>query len=319
MISVLFPFRNAATTIEEAASSILADMSDEDELVAIDDGSTDESRARLSADRRIVVIEAGGLGIANALARGLEASRGDLIARMDADDVSLRGRLSASRALLESDPILGVVATRIETIGVGEGLATYVAWQNAIVDKEAHANAILVESPICHPSVTMRRSALEACGGFRDPPWAEDWDLWLRMIDHGFGIAKVPEVLFRWRRHGDALTVTDARYSEERMRECRAHYLSRRLADRPFAIWGAGQTGRRLARALEAHAKHPVVFVDIDPKKQKARDKDVIRPEALPSDLFVVVAVGAPGARDIVRGRLRNAGRREGADFVCAA
>jgi glycosyltransferase involved in cell wall biosynthesis len=318
VISVLLPFRNAAATIEEAAASILADMDDDDELVAIDDGSIDGSRDRLPRDRRIVLVTTNGEGIVPALSAGVAASRGELLARMDADDVSLRGRLSASRALLDSDPSLGVVATRIATID-GEGLASYVAWQNGIVTPREHANAIFVESPICHPSTTIRRSALEACGGFRDPEWAEDWDLWLRMIDHGFGIAKVPEVLFCWRRHRAALTVTDPRYSEQRMRECRAHYLARRLGDRPFAIWGAGQTGRRLARALEAHAKRPLFFIDIDPKKQKARDLDVIRPEALERDLFVVVAVGAPGARDIVRGRLSSAGLVEGRDFLACA
>jgi hypothetical protein len=84
-------------------------------------------------------------------------------------------------------------------------------------------------------------------------------------------------------------------------------------------MWGAGQTGRRLARALEAHGKRPRYFVDIDPKKQRARDLDVVRPESLDRDLFVVVAVGAPGAREIVRTRLTSIGRRDGVDFVAAA
>jgi hypothetical protein len=237
---------------------------------------------------------------------------------MDADDLTLSGRFAASRALLDADASLGVAATRIETIR-GEGLATYVAWQNGILTKAEHANAIFVESPVCHPSVTMRRSAVEAVSRYQDPRWPEDWDLWLRLAEHGFGLAKVEEILFRWRRHGASLTVTDPRYSAERMRDCRAHYLARSLGDRPFAIWGAGQTGRRLARALEPHAKRPLFFVDIDPKKKKARDLDVIRPEQLDQDLFVVVAVGAPGARNVVRARLRASGRREGEAFVCAA
>jgi glycosyltransferase involved in cell wall biosynthesis len=312
------PFRNAAATIEEAGASVLADMDGDDELVAIDDHSTDGGRDRLPRDRRIVVLTNTGKGIVSALSAGIAASRGELLTRMDADDVSLPGRLAASRALLDRDLSLGVAATCIETIK-GEGLAAYVSWQNATVSKEEHSNAIFVESPICHPAATIRRAALEAVGGYHDPVWPEDWDLWLRLVERAFGIAKVPEVLFRWRRHDAALTVTDPRYSEERMRECRAHYLARRLEDRPFAIWGAGQTGRRLARALEGHAIRPRVFVDIDPKKHKARELDVIRPEALDRDLFVVVAVGAPGARDIVRGRLLAAGRREGIDFLCAA
>lgn len=319
MISVLLPFRNAAATIAEAAASVLADMTDDDELVAVDDGSTDAGADRLPSDRRIVLVRLEGAGIVSALKAGIAASRGDLLARMDADDVSLAGRLSASRALLDADPSLAVAATCIETIGVGEGLASYVAWQNSILSKADHANAIFVESPVCHPSTTIRRSALESVGGFADPPWPEDWDLWLRFVERGFGIAKVPRVLFQWRRHDASLTITDPRYSETCMRECRAHYLARRLGERPFAIWGAGQTGRRLARALEGHGKRPCYFVDIDPKKQKARELDVIRPEALDRDLFVVVAVGAPGARDIVRHRLNASGRREGDDYLAGA
>lgn len=318
MISVLLPFRNAAATIAEAASSVLSDLESGDELVAIDDGSTDGGSERIPRDPRVVLVRREGAGIVAALNAGVTASRGDLLARMDGDDVSLPGRLAASRALLDADPSLGVVATQIETID-GEGLASYVAWQNALLSPRDHANGIFVESPVCHPSTTIRRAALEAVSGWHDPPWPEDWDLWLRLCERGFGIAKVPRVLFRWRRHGSSLTVTDPRYSEDRLRDCRAHYLARHLGDRPFAVWGAGQTGRRLARALEAHGKRPRVFIDIDPKKQKARDLDVIRPEELPPALLVVVAVGAPGARDIVRGRLSAAGRIEGRDFLAGA
>jgi glycosyltransferase involved in cell wall biosynthesis len=322
VISVLLPFREAVATIDEAIASVLADLGEGDELLAIDDRSTDGSstvvRKHAASDRRVVLVTSEGAGIVAALTTGLAASRGDLVARMDADDISLPGRFHASRALLESDASLGVVATRIETIG-GEGLASYVAWQNSTVTPDEHAAAIFVESPVCHPTVTMRRSALVACDGYHESPWAEDWDLWLRMIDRGFGIAKVPQVLLRWRRHPGALTVTDPRYSPERMREARARYLARRLGDRPFAIWGAGKTGRRLARALETHHTRPRLFVDIDARKKNARGLEVVPPDALAPDLFVVVAVGAPGARDVVRARLASLGRCEGVGFICAA
>lgn len=336
MISVLLPYRDAAATLEQALASVLADLGPDDELVAIDDASADAGprivAEQAARDRRIVAIRAGGRGIVPALASGIEASRGDLLARMDADDVSLPGRFAASRALLESDRSLGAVATRVsafvDVAGAvpSDGIARYVAWQNTVVTAEEHANAIFVESPVCHPSVVMRRAALEACGGFHDPPWPEDWDLWLRMHEHGFGIAKVPEVLLRWRRHAGTLTVTDPRYSSERLRDARAHYLARALArrGRAFALWGAGQTGRRLARALELHGQRPVFFVDIDPRKKRARGLPVhMVEEGLArlrrEGLGLVVAVGAPGARDLVRLHLAAAGMSEGEDYVCAA
>ncbi len=336
MISVLLPYRDAAPTIDEALGSVLADLDAGDEVVAIDDRSRDGS-ARIVAehaarDRRVVPIASPGEGIVPALAAGLAASRGDLVARMDADDVSLPGRFAASAALLAGDPSLGVVATQVEPFvdlegaAPSEGIARYVGWQNDVVTKEQHANAIFVESPLCHPSVTMRRAALLAAGAFHDPPWPEDWDLWLRMHEAGFGMAKVPRVLFRWRRHAGTLTVNDPRYSEARLLHARAHYLAKHLerAARPFAVWGAGRTGRRLARALEAHDAWPSFFVDIDPRKRVAREAPVLAPaeglaRVASERALLVVAVGAPGARDVVRARLAAAGLMEGADFVCAA
>jgi len=89
-------------------------------------------------------------------------------------------------------------------------------------------------------------------------------------------------------------------------------------------VWGAGATGRRLARALEGHGLAPRAFVDIDPGKigGVARGRPIVAAEAHLDDArrpFTVVAVGAAGARAIVRGRLLGAGAEELRDFVCAS
>ena len=205
-----------------------------------------------------------------------------------------------------------------------EGMRLYVAWQNALVTAEDHARELFVESPLCHPSVAMRRDALDAVGGWRDPPWPEDYDLWLRFDAAGWRLAKVPEVLMRWRQRQGSLTWTDARYSEARLREARAFYLAPKLLrrSRPVALWGAGPTGKRLARALEAHGVRASRFVDIDPRKvgRTARGVPIVAPEALRAgEDTLVIAVGARGAREQVRGHLVARGFVEGDDFVCAA
>lgn len=333
MISVLLPYRDAAPTLATALESVLRDMGGDDELVAIDDGSRDRGPsivARAAArDRRVVHLAAGGVGIARALTRGVEAARGELLARMDADDESLGGRLDAERALLERDPTLGAVGTAVELFPAPDGgMLRYVAWQNSLVSAEDHARAIFVESPLCHPSTMIRREALRAVGGYRDDGSAEDYDLWLRLDAAGWGLAKVPRVLFRWRIHPTSLTWTDPRYSPERLRALRARHLAARLAtrDAPFAIWGAGQTGRRLARALEAHRMSARFFIDVDPRKigRTARAAPIVAPSegvarARDEGAIVVVAVGAAGARDLVREHLRAEGLVEGRAFVCAA
>ncbi len=329
VVSVVMPFRDAGATVEEAAVSILSQHGVSLELVAVDDGSRDDGAARMRAlgarDARVVCVEGEGRGIARALARGLEAAHGDVVARMDADDVALPGRLARQVEALAGDARLGALGTRVETLGAcGEGMRRYVAWQNALVSAEDHARELFVESPLCHPSVALRREALESVGGWRDTAWPEDYDLWLRLDAAGWRLAKVPEVLLRWRQRAESVTVTDVRCSQERFREAKAFYLAPRLAraGRPVAVWGAGPTGKRLARALEGHGVHARLFVDIDPRKigHTARGVPIVAPEALTrGEDTLVVAVGVRGARELVRAHLVERGFVEGADFVCAA
>lgn len=330
LVSVLLPYRDAEATIGDAIAGLLGDGPPL-EVLAVDDGSADGGpaavRALAAAAPEVVPMASPGRGIVAALEAARAAASAPFLARMDADDLSLPGRLAAQVDLLGTDPRLGAVGTRVEPFppeAVGDGLARYVDWQNGIVTPGEHARQIFVESPLCHPSVVFRREALEAVGGFRDVAGPEDYDLFLRLDAAGWLLAKVPRVLLRWRRHPRQTTFTDPRYSLERHRETKAPFLAARLArlGRPFAVWGAGATGRRLARALERHGARPALFVDIDPRKigRTARGVPIVDDGALrPGEVTVVVAVGAAGARDRVRDRLVELGFREGDDFLAAS
>ncbi len=328
LVSVLLPYRNCESTIASAIQSVLAERGVPLQLVAVDDGSTDSGPAIVSQiaahDERVLHVHTGGVGIAKALAHGVSLTEAPFIGRMDGDDISLTGRLSAQLEMLSRDVTLGAVATQVEgfpSSAVGEGLARYIDWQNGLVSVSDHRRELFVESPICHPSVVLRRSALEAAGGFVDVHWAEDYDLWLRLDSKGFGIAKVARILFQWRHREGRLTFADKRYALSLFDEAKAHYLAPKLrADgRPFTLWGAGKTGRRIARALEQHGLRPIRFVDIDPKKigRVARAAPIVGPEQLRlGESIVVCAVGARGARALIREHLVERGFSEGADFL---
>ena len=329
MISVLLPFRDAEATLREALESILEQRGCELEVIAIDDGSRDRSAAIVTsiADPRLRSIASGGVGLAGALELGRREASGAWIARMDADDVALPDRLRTQVAALEASPRAAVMGARVELFGdgeLGEGMQRYVAWQNALITPDEHARDLFVEAPLCHPSVVLRAEALEEVGGWRDVGWAEDYDLWLRLDAAGWELAKVPEVLLRWRHHRASATFTSPLYTEDALRRARAAFLAPRLtaSGRPIAIWGAGPTGRRLARALEPHGVRASLWVDIDPRKvgRSARGAPIASPEALaPGAQTIVVAVGARGAREIVRAHLVERGFVERADFLCAA
>jgi glycosyltransferase involved in cell wall biosynthesis len=322
-VSVLLPARNAAATVREALDSMLAQSQPPDEIICVDDASTDGTPgilAEATSNGRVKIVQGEGRGLVAALNLGLEHCTGELIARMDADDLSHPERLKFQAEMLARNPKLGAAGSLVDCFPLSPGLARLEAWLNETVSAEQCANARFIEAPLVHPSTTFRRDALKT--GWEDHGWAEDWDLLLRLHEQGWQLAKVPEKLLRWRDSESRLTRTAPAYSPEQMLKLRAHYLARGpLRGRKFAIWGAGPTGKRLARELEAHGLRPVAFYDVDRKKRIAREVPVLAEDSLPApgETFLICAVGAAGAREEIRAVLEPKGFQEGRDLLFAA
>lgn len=336
LVSVLLPVYNAADTLPEALDSLLAQTLADFEIIAVDDGSTDDSGAILHAtaarDPRIRPAFAPHAGLIAALNRGLAECRGEFVARMDADDYAYPERLARQAALLQEQPDISVVSCLVETVSdmdAGEGFQRYTEWLNSLVNPEDIERDIFVESPLAHPSAMLRRGELLELGGYQDRGWPEDFDLWLRYHVAGKRMAKVPQVLLRWRDHGDRLTRSDARYSVENFLRAKAHYLPfGPLRDRDAVIiWGAGQMGRRLSKHLIRNGASVVAFLDIDPNKigRALRDKPIRAAGDLP-ELWgqhrrpvLLAAVSSHGARQLIRERLAGWGFEEKVDYWCVA
>lgn len=328
MISVLLPAYNAQETIRQAIISLQRQTLADFEIIAVDDGSSDETGAILEnvSDPRLRVIRIPHSGLIPALNAGLSHCNGDLIARMDADDVCHPERLRLQSEFMAAHPEISLCGCLVRSFPrscVKAGFLKYESWLNTLITHEQIARDIFVESPLAHPSVMMRADDLRALGGYRDMGWPEDYDLWLRFFMVRLGrIAKVPDTLLFWRESERRLTFTDSRYSVENFLRAKAHFLAK-LVTRPVIVWGAGMMGRRLIKHLVRERIRPVAVIDIDPKKigGHTRGIPIMPPEDLANhrDAFVISAVGSAGARDIIRARLTEFGRVEVADFLCAA
>ena len=329
MISVLLPARNAEGTVEAAVEGVLRQRSAPPfEVVCVDDTSSDGTGGVLDrmarSDRRVRVVRGEGRGLVAALQLGLSRCRGELIARMDADDLVHPDRLRLQAEMLARDASLGAVGSLVRCFPgpLAPGLARLEAWLDSVITPEECESARFIEAPLVHPSTTFRREALEAVGGWRDAGWAEDWDLLLRLSAGGWRMAKIPRVLLSWRDSPGRLTRTGRAYAPERMIELRAEHLaSGPLRGRPFDVWGAGPTGKRLARALEARGVRPRRFWDVDSRKRMARGARVVPAAELssPDGGLILCAVGAAGAREEIRAGLLTRGFQEGRDFLFAA
>jgi glycosyltransferase involved in cell wall biosynthesis len=329
-ISIVLPFRDAAATLPECLASIARQSFERFELLAIDDGSTDESTAIVEAaarhNPRIRLIRPGRVGLVAALNLGLAEARAPLIARMDADDLMHEDRLAAQHAFVHQHPEIALVATQVELFPADQiqaGYREYIRWQNACLTPEAIAHNIYVESPFAHPSVMFRRAVVLALGGYADGPFPEDYELWLRMHQAGSRMAKLPRVLLRWRERADRTSRTDPRYAREAFDRLRARFLAhdpRVRGERPLAIWGAGRKTRLRARHLLNEGVRPVAWIDIDLRKigHEVWGLVVQPPEWLDQrpKPFVLVYVASHGARELIAGQLARLGYLLGSDYM---
>lgn len=252
-VSVLIPAYNAADFLQEAVESVLSQTMDDLELIVLDDGSTDNTRAileRLAAtDPRMRVISRPNKGASQSRNELIEAARAPILAMMDADDICMPDRLERQLARLEADPELVAVSANCLMIDPeGRPIRT----NDLPPDHETIEARHLEMPPNCamaHPALMVRRAALERIGGYHhDYLWAEDVDLYLRLGEIG-KLANLEEVLLNYRLHPKSVghanrrkQIESAIRAGQRARERRGLPPYDELLD-PSAVVAAEETG----------------------------------------------------------------------------
>ena len=331
LVSILLPAYNVETTLSACLRSIQRQGWPRWECVLVDDGSTDGTGRiveRFSRrDDRFRVLTTPHRGLVAALNTGIEACRGELIARMDADDVMHRRRLETQVTALLARPDWAAVGCHVRLFPrgqLGPGYRRYEAWINGIDSAEAVRREAFVECPVAHPTLVLRRPRLVALG-YRDRGWPEDYDLVLQLVTGGDRIGVVPRRLLGWRYHPDRLSLTAPDYAIDRFTACKAHFLADSFlaAEPQYILWGYGGTGRALRRALEESGKRPSHIVELHTGRlgNRIHGAPVVPLSELPRlpRRPVVVSVAGAGPRGEIRRALAAMGFSETRDYICAA
>lgn len=216
-VSVLLPVYNARKFIKQAVKSILTQTLRDFELVIINDGSTDGSesivRELAAKDSRIVVISRPNTGIVGALNDGLTRARSDIVARMDADDLSQPTRLEEQLAELNAHHDCVAVGTWVRVIDeAGRPIQVHCSPTTT-----AELEQQLLEGnggALIHPTMMARKQAILTAGKYREEyRHAEDVDLYFRLLTRG-RLGNVPKPLLDYRIHGASINhvMTDVQY-----------------------------------------------------------------------------------------------------------
>jgi glycosyltransferase involved in cell wall biosynthesis len=201
-VSVVMSIYNGASSLSSTMDSILSQEDVDFEFIVVNDGSTDRSGAILDdyvrRDDRVRVIHQENTGLTRALIRGCAEARGKYIARQDAGDFSLPGRLARQFTLLESNSDVVMTSCGTRFVGPeGEFLYEIVQQGDELQQGLEQLRADRIRGPSSHPSTMFHRTAYQAVGGYR-PQFqvAQDLDLWMRLAEVGSCIA-TPEVFYQ--------------------------------------------------------------------------------------------------------------------------
>ncbi len=181
-VSIIIPARCAQDTIEKSCRSVLDQDYKDFELIVVVNGPKDKTPDIVLSlkDPRISLIESDE-GIVPALNKGIQRSKCDIISRQDADDIWEPNKLSKQMAAFDSN-LADVIGTQMKIVkdGTIESVTNYPINHDEIIKWFER-----FRNPIGHPTVAYKRSVLDKVGGYWDFfPFAEDLDLWMRMLPY---------------------------------------------------------------------------------------------------------------------------------------
>ncbi len=208
-VTVLLPTYNAGPYLREAIDSVLNQTWTDFELLVINDGSKDGTKEILDGykDPRMKVIHQQNKGLINTLNEGIMLATGNIIARMDADDVCLPERLKVQMEFLDANPEYVLVGSEAEIMDKdGNYLMPLIPIAHT---HEEIAESINRKVPFIHPCVTFRKEAVIKAGLYpKNALDFEDHLLWKKMLSVG-KMCNLPQVLIKVRFNPESVTIDE--------------------------------------------------------------------------------------------------------------
>ena len=228
-VSVIMPVYNTKEDwLREAIESILNQTFTDFEFIILDDKSTNNAidviNEYAQKDNRIKIIEGEHKGLANALNKCIDESKGEYIARMDADDISLSNRLIEQVNYLDNNRDISIISFYYEKFP-----------KTIIVKLPVHVTILDMfnSSPMCHPSVMMRRSDIKKYDLKYDEKYivAQDYELWSRAVFH-VKMANIDKVLLRYRVNENGNYIKNKEIAERNVNKVKTKLLNKLTIDR---------------------------------------------------------------------------------------
>jgi glycosyltransferase involved in cell wall biosynthesis len=201
-ISVVIPAYNAVRWIDETLRSVLEQTRAADEVIVVNDGSTDDTAARARAHgSRVTVIDQPNGGPPAAYNRGFDSAAGEYVAMCPADDIWDPRKLEWNDAVLAGDPAIDVLFGRARFFGQADGEHPHPRGQGRL-DPAAFMREMYAADLVPAPATVVRRDLHQRLGRFDESLPSEDYEFWMRALRAGAAFYHDPREMARLRIHG---------------------------------------------------------------------------------------------------------------------
>lgn len=259
LISILTPFKNTEVFLEDCLNSIINQTYTNWELLIVDDSSTDSSynivKNFVKKDSRIKLFKNTGNGIIDALKLAFSNSKGELITRMDSDDMMQPNKLEVLATKLltygKKHVAIGLVNYFSED-GIKAGYKNYEVWLNNLTKTGSNYSEIYKECVIPSPCWMVYKSDLITCNAFNPNTYPEDYDLAFRFYKHDYKCIPCDKVVHNWRDYSSRTSRTHVHYAENHFIDLKLHYFLEldHNPNKTLVVWGAGNKGKVIAKTL---------------------------------------------------------------------
>lgn len=316
MISILMPFKDEELYIEEAVLSVLNQTYTNFHLILIDDHSCDNSlqivKSLALKDNRMTVMSNLGIGIIEALKAAQEQAYGKYITRQDADDLMPKDKLEVLKNQLDRYGQGHISTGKVKYFSdhdLGNGFKNYENWINELSSKQSHYEQLFKECVLVSSNWLMYLSDFEKISGFTPATYPEDYHFVFRLYESKFKIVSVDNITHLWRDHPKRASRNLEEYKDQKFFKLKVSYFKKFYSSKNIILWGAGKTGKKLAKELIAQ-NIPFSWVTNNEKKiGKIIYTVPISPlERLTqiSDPYVIISVTQRGAMGSIKAFLKE-------------
>ena len=330
LISIIMAAKDTAPYLPACLDSVIAQTYQNWELIAINDHSSDATPEILESyaqkDQRIRVVHSQRRALIPALKEGYSEAKGELINRMDSDDIMPADKLQSMwetwKPFGKGHIVAGGTRHFVDEGEVGAGFLRYDAWLNSLARDQIHFQEIYRECVIPSHCWLIHKSDFDAVNGFEPEVYPEDYDLCFRFYKAGLKVIGLDKVLHYWRDRSNRISRTWDEYKDNRYFDLKLQYFFEidHDPDRPLVIWGAGRNGKDLAKGI-LHRQAELHWVcDNENKIGKVvygiRMQHFEQVQALDNPQILVV-VASPDGRKEIRDLLHSWGKVPVKDYWC--